>query len=602
MNNMINKEVAKILYEMAVLLEMKEVEFKPRAYEKAASSIEALAEDVGDIYKRGGLKALEDIPGVGPSIGEKIEEYIKIKHVKEYEKLKKAIPVDIEGLSSVEGIGPKTILRLYKKLGIKTRDQLEKTASAGKLVKAGFGKKTEENILKGIGFLKKEHGRYLLGEIMPTAEAILEKIRALPEVQSAEFGGSLRRMMETVGDLDFIAFSDKPAGVIEKFLKFPEVKSVHSKGKHKALVRLNIDPAQSNSADRHQKGRTLGGASTDADLAVISPKSLGSALIAWTGDKQHNIALRTLAEKKGWMLNDYGLWHGKILLASKTEEEVYKKLGMDWIPPEIRNNTGEIEAALEGKLPHLIGYDDIKGDLQVQTDWTDGKNSIEEMAKAAQELGHEYILITDHTKSLAMTGGSDEKRLIKQMAAIDELNSKFSAKGGSASGGKVFKILKGAEVNIRPDGTLDIDDETLAKLDVVGAAVHSRFNMSEKDMTARIKRAMENPNVDIIFHPTGRLIQKREAYKVDMDELFKIAKKTKTVMEIDAFPDRLDLKDEYVRKAVAIGVKLSIDTDAHSTAHLKFLRYGIAQARRGWAEKKDIINAHSLEQMLKMLK
>src|SRR3989338_702853 len=331
-----NKEISKILYEMAILLEMKEVAFKPRAYEKAAGFIEALAEDMGDIYKHGGLKALEDIPGVGPSIGEKIEEYIKTKHVKEYEKLKKEITVDIAGLASVEGIGPKTILRLYKKLGIKTRNQLEKAATAGKLVKSGFGKKTEENILKSIGFLKKEHGRYLLGEIMPTAEAILEKIRALPEVQSAEFGGSLRRMAETVGDLDFIAFSDKPAEVINKFLKFLEIKSVHSKGEHKALVRLDID--------------------TDADISVVTPKSLGSALIAWTGNKQHNIALRTLAEKKGWMLNDYGLWHGKILLASKTEEEVYKKLGIDWIPPEIRNNTGEIEAALrqtQGKLPGL---------------------------------------------------------------------------------------------------------------------------------------------------------------------------------------------------------------------------------------------------------
>jgi len=570
-----NKEISKILHEMAVLLEMKEVEFKPRAYEKAADSIESLAEDVADIYKHGGLKAIEDIPGVGLSIGEKIEEYISTKHVKEYEKLKKSIPVDIEGLASIEGIGPKTILRLYKKLGIKNREQLEEAAIKHMLnKKGGFGEKTEENILRAIGFLKKEHGRYLLGEIMPVAEAILEKIRALPEVQSAEFAGSLRRMKETVGDLDFIAFSDNPSEVIKKFLKFPEIKSVYSKGKSRTLVRLNID--------------------TDADLAVISPKSTGAALIAWTGNKQHNIALRTLAEKKGWMLNDYGLWHGKTLLASKTEEEVYKKLGMDWIPPEIRNNTGEIEAALEGKLPHLVGYNDIKGDLQVQTDWTDGKDSIETMANSAKELGHEYILITDHTKSLAMTGGSDEKRLLKQMAAIDEINRKFKR--------LKFKVLKGAEVNIMPDGTLDIDNETLAKLDVVGAAVHSRFNMSEKDMTARIKRAMENPNVDIIFHPTGRLIQKREAYKVDMDELLKTAKKTKTVMEIDAFPDRLDLKDEYIRKAVALGVKLSIDTDAHSTSHFKFLRYGIAQARRGWAEKKDIINTHSWQEMLKMLK
>ncbi|OGM99258.1 MAG: hypothetical protein A2915_02680 [Candidatus Yanofskybacteria bacterium RIFCSPLOWO2_01_FULL_41_34] len=577
-----NKEISKILYEMAILLEMKGVEFKPRMYEKAAGSVESLTEDVRGIYKHGGFKALEDISGVGSSIGKKIEEYIKTRRVKEYDKLKKAVPVDIEDLVSVEGIGPKTILRLYKKLKIKTRDQLEKAATRGKLVKAGFGKKTEDNILKSIGFLKKEHGHCLLGEIMPTAEKILECILALPEVESAEFGGSLRRMAETVGDLDFIAFSTKPSEVVEKFIRFPEVQSVHSKGKHKALVRLSIE--------------------TDADIWVMDPQATGAALIGWTGDKQHNIALRTLAEKKGWMLNDYGLWNGKILLVSKTEEEIYKKLGMAWIPPEIRNNTGEIEAALRqaqgkpGGLPHLVGYGDVKGDLQIQTDWTDGKDSIETMAKAAKELGHDYILITDHTKFLAMTGGSDEKRLIKQMAAIDKINSSSTFHGSG------FKILKGAEVNIMPDGTLDINDETLAKLDVVGAAVHSKFNMSEKDMTARIKRAMENQNVDIIFHPTGRLIQKREAYKVDMDELLKTAKKTKTVMEIDAFPDRLDLKDEYIRKAVNMGVKLAIDTDAHSIEHLKFLRYGIAQARRGWAEKKDVINAHNWQEMLKMLK
>src|SRR3989338_5159669 len=550
---------------------MKGVAFKPRAYEKAAHSVEALSESVKDTYEKGGLKALEDIPGIGQSIAEKIEEYIKTKHIKEHVRLKKQVPVDVEGLASVEGIGPKMILKLYKKLGIKNREQLEKAAIKHTLSgKGGFGKKTEENILRAIGFLKKEHGRYILGEIMPTAKIILERIRALPEVESAEFACSLRRRQETVGDLDFIVFSTKPAEVIKKFLKFPEVEHIYSKGEHKALVRLD----------------------TDADISVVSPESLGSALIAVTGDKQHNIALRTLAEKKGWLLNDYGLWKGKKLLASKTEEEVYRKLGMDWIPPEIRNAFGEIEAALKGKLPNLIGYGDLKGDLQVQTDWTDGVASIKEMAEAAKKMGLEYILITDHTKSLAMTGGSDEKRLWKQMAEIDKVQKQVSG----------IKILKGAEVNIMKDGNLDIDDETLAMLDVVGAAVHSNFNMSEKDMTARIIAAMENPNVDIIFHHTGRIIQRRDAYKLDMDALLKAAKRTKTIMEIDAFPDRLDLKDEYIRKAVKLGIKLSIDSDAHAPSHFQYLEYGIGQARRGWAEKKDVINTRSWQEMLKVLK
>ncbi len=572
---MVNHNLSKILREISVLLEMKGVDFKPQAYEKAAHSIEMLEEDVQDIYKNGGIKALEDVPGVGKGIAERIEEYLKSHHIKEYHKLKKQMPVKIDELSVVEGVGPKMMLRLYKELGIKTRVQLEKAAQEGKLENIeGFGKKTEENILRSIEFLKKEHGRFVLGFVMPTAKILLDRIRTWPEVKSAEYGGSLRRKQETIGDLDFIVFSEKPEAVVKKFLDFPEIKHIYSQGEHKALVRLDTD--------------------IDADIWVVSSKSLGSSLIAWTGSKQHNIAIRTLAEKKGWLLNDYGLWDGKRLLASKTEEEVYKKLGMDWIPPEIRNGADEITAALEGKLPNLISYDDLKGDLQVQTDWTDGDHSIKEMAEAANKLGLEYICITDHTKSLAMTGGSDDKRLLKQMAAIDEVNREFKD--------SKFKVLKGAEVNILKDGSLDIDDETLAKLDVVGAAVHSLFNLSEKDQTERIIRAMENPNVDIIFHPTGRVIQKRDAYKVDVDALLEAAKRTKTVMEIDAYPNRSDLKDEYIRKAVEMGVKLSIDSDAHSIRHFQYLEYGIAQARRGWAEKKDIINTRSWQEMLKLLK
>jgi len=574
---MINHNLAKILREISVLLEMKGENFKSQAYEKAAHFVEMMEEDLRDMYKKGGIKTLEDIPGVGKGIAERIEEYIKTHRIKDYENLKKQIPVNIDDLLAVEGVGSKMILRLYKELGITTRVQLEKAAKEGKLEDVdGFGKKTEENIIRSIEFLKKEHGRFVLGFVLPQAKDILERIRALPEVESAEYAGSLRRKQETIGDLDFIVFSDKPAEVIEKFIKFPEIKHIYSKGEHKVLVRLETD--------------------IDADVAVISPRSLGSALIAWTGSKQHNIAVRTLAEKKGWLLNDYGLWKGKTLLAAKTEKEVYNKLGMDWIPPEIRNGSDEIKAALEHKLPKLIEYGELKGDLQIQTDWTDGDHSIKEMAEAAKKLGLEYICVTDHTKSLAMTGGNDEKGLIRQMKEIDKLNesSMFHDSG--------FRILKGTEVNIMKDGSLDIDDETLVKLDVVGAAVHSLFHLSEKDQTERIIRAMENPNVDIIFHPTGRVIQRRDAYKVDMDALLKTAKRTKTVMEIDAYPNRADLKDEYIRKAVKMGIKLSIDSDAHSVHHFQYLEYGIAQARRGWAEKKDIINTRPWQEMLKLLK
>jgi len=331
----------------------------------------------------------------------------------------------------------------------------------------------------------------------------------------------------------------------------------------------------------------------DADVRVLPPESFGAALQYFTGDKYHNIALREIAIKKGYKLNEYGLFKGKKLAAGRTEEEIYEKLGMDWMEPELRTNRGEIEASIAGKLPELIGYDDLKGDLQIQTDWTDGENSIKEMAEAAKRQGLEYIAITDHTKSLAMTGGLDEKKILKQIGEIDKVQKQ--------TGGGV-KILKGSEVNINRDGTLDIDNETLAKLDVVGAAVHSNFGMSEADMTKRIIRAMENPNVDVLFHPTGRVIKKREPYRVNMDKIIKAAKETGTILEIDAYPDRLDLKDEHVRKAVDGGVKLSVDSDAHSASHLKFLEFGIAQARRGWAGKNDVINTRPWREMLELLK
>jgi DNA polymerase (family 10) len=366
------------------------------------------------------------------------------------------------------------------------------------------------------------------------------------------------------------------------FVSMPEVVKVIGQGPTKTTVRLKNG--------------------MNADVRVLPPESFGAALQYFTGDKYHNIKLREIAIKKGYKLNEYGLFKAKsekrkvksreIMVAGKTEEEIYEKLGMEWMEPELRTASGEIEAAQEGKLPKLIGYYDLKGDLQTQTDWTDGANSIKEMAEAAKKHGLEYIAITDHTASLAMTGGSDEKKLLRQMDEIDRVQKQVSA----------IKILKGAEVNIMKDGTLDISDGVLSKLDVVGASVHSNFNMTEPDMTARIRRAMEDPNVDIIFHPTGRVIKKREPYKVDMEEIMKTAKRTGTVLEIDAYPDRLDLKDEYIRKAVELGVKLSIDSDAHHVSHFAYLEYGIAQARRGWAEKKDAINTRSWEEMLKLLK
>ena len=568
-----NKEIAKILQEIGGYLEIKGIQFKPRAYEKAGYSIENLEEEVSEIYKKGGLKAVEDIPGVGVSIAKKVEELIKTGHLKYYEKLKKSLPVKIGELSSIEGVGPKMIFKLYKRLKVKNINDLEKAAKIGKIAEiAGLGKKTEEKILKGIEFLRKSGNRFLLGSILPQVRLIEDRLRNLKEVDRVAIAGSIRRMQETIGDLDFMVTSSNSIKVMEFFVNMPEVIHVYSKGNTKTMVRLRNG--------------------MDADLRVVPDKSFGAALQYFTGDKRHNITLRVLAEKKKYKLNEYGLWRGKKLIAGRTEEEIYRALGMATPPPEIRTDSGEIQAALKNQLPQLIDYGDVKGDLQVTTDWTDGENSIEKMAAAAQEIGLEYIAITDHTKSLAMTGGADEKKLLKQIAEIDRIQKKFTK----------IKVLKGAEVNILKDGSLDIKNEVLARLDVVGIAVHSHFNLSRVEQTKRIVKAMRNKNADILFHPTGRLIQKRAPYDVDVEEIIKTAKETGTILEIDADPYRLDLKDEYIRKAVEAGVKLAIDTDAHSKNCFHYLEFGIAQARRGWATKNDIINTCPWQEMLKLLK
>ena len=574
---MTNQEIAKNLREMAILYEMEGVFFKPRAYEKAASGVEVSGEEMKDLYEKGGKEALKKIPGVGEGIAFHIESLLKKGVFAEHERLKKKIPVNVSELSAVEGVGPKMIKVLYKKLGVKNLKDLEKAGRSGKIRKLErFGQKSEEKILKGIEFLKNSGGRRVLGIIAPELNALLAMVKSFPEVETAIIAGSARRKKETIGDLDILAVSKKPEIVMEKFITLPQIANVLSKGKTKTMVILKNG--------------------LDADLRVVPAGSYGAALNYFTGSKDHNVKLRELAQKKGLKLNEYGLWNGNRQIAGKSEEEVYKKLGLSYIEPELRENTGEIEASRAGKLPKLISYGDLKGDLQVQTDWTDGENSIEAMAEAAKKMGLEYIAITDHTKALVMTGGSDEKKLLKQMAAIDKLNSKFKIQNSK------FRVLKGAEVNIMKDGSLDINDKTLAKLEVAGAAVHSHFNLTRAEQTRRIVSAMENPNVDIIFHLTGRVINKREPIELDIDEIIMTAKRTGTVLEIDAYPDRSDIREEYIKRCVEAGIKMSIDSDAHSVQHFNFLEYGVSQARRGWAGKTDIINTCSAQEMLKLLK
>ena len=571
---MLNQEIAAIFRKMALFFQMQDDGFRARAYENGAEILENLTLNVKDVYAKKGLKGLEDLHGIGRGMAEKIEEYIKTGKIKEYGDLKKKMPVDIDELASVEGLGPMSIKTLYKKLKIKNLEDLEKAAKAGKIQKLkGFGKKTEENILEGIEFVKKNSGRMLLGYIWPRVEEIVEEFKSMKEVENISPAGSLRRKRETIGDIDILVATENPQKVTEKFISMPDVIKVWGKGVTKASVRV--------------KGNF------DIDLRVVPKESWGAALQYFTGSKAHNIKVRQIAIDKGFKLNEYGVFRGKKSVASKTEEEVYGAIGLRYLEPELREDTGEIELLQEKKqLPKIIPYGSLKGDLQVQTNWTDGAHSIEEMAKEAKRLGLEYIAITDHTKSLAMTGGADEKKLLRQMKEIDRLNKSI---GG-------ITILKGAEVNILKDGSLDIENKVLAKLDVVGVSVHSFFKMSKEDMTERIVRAINNPHVDVLFHPTGRLIQRRKAYELDMERVIKEAVKTGTVLEINAFPDRSDLKDEHIRMGVEAGAKFVIDSDAHSKDHLKYLEFGIAQARRGWAEANHVVNTLSLNKFLKKLK
>lgn len=606
-----NDAIARILTEIGEYLEMQRVAFKPRAYQKAAQAIEGLEERVADIYARGGIKALEEIPGVGASIAEKIEELLKTGRLKYYEQLKRKMPVDLSELMQVQGLGPQSVKRLYEELGVKDLKGLERAAKSGKLAELeGFGEKSAENILKRIAFLKKSGGRFILGFVMPEIRSIEQQLKGLKGIEKFIVAGSVRRRKETIGDVDLLAVSREPKKVMDYFVSMPEVVHVLAHGETKSAVQLK--------------------SGLQVDLRVVPAESYGAALNYFTGSKDHNIALRKIAIEKGWKLNEYGLFSSadsrgphadrrrksqrmSAVIAGRTEEEIYRALGMDYIEPELREDTGEIEAALRhapafdksttagtrGRklgLPKLIDYSDLMGDLQVQTNWTDGSDSIEAMAKAAARAGLSYIAITDHTKRLAMTRGLDERQIIKQMKEIDRVNRKI--RGSSFE----IKILKGTECDILKDGSLDLPDNILEKLDVVGVSVHSFFNLSKAEQTARIVKAMQNPHADILFHPTGRVINRREAYEVDMDEIIKVAKKTGTVLEIDAYPDRLDLKDEYIRKCVEAGVKMAIDSDAHSPAHFAYLEYGIAQARRGWAERKDIINAWPVEKMLRFLK
>ncbi|MCH8329234.1 MAG: DNA polymerase/3'-5' exonuclease PolX [Nanoarchaeota archaeon] len=567
-----NHEIAELLNDIADLLEIQEVQFKPRAYRKSAFVIENLSEDIVEIWKKG---KLDDISSVGEGIAKKISDFLQNGKSSYLEKLKKQVPVDMDELGRVSGLGPKTIMKLYKKLNVKNIKDLEKAAKQKKIENIeGLGPTVEENILKSIEFAKASGKRFLLGSALDIAEEIKNKLKKLKEVNKVEVAGSLRRKKETIGDIDILITSKNPDKVMDFFTKMNDVQDILAKGQTKSMVRL-------------KEG-------LQADVRVISEKSYGAALLYFTGSKQHNIALRKIAIKKGMKLSEYGLFNKKTnkILAGKTEQECYKKLGLQYIEPEIREEEGEIELAQKNKLPQFIGYNDLKGDLQMHTKWSDGSNTIMEMVQAAKKLGHNYICITDHSGNLKIANALNEKRIKKQRNEIDKLNKRL----------KNFTILHGTEVNIKSDGTLDMKDNVLKKLDIVLAAIHSGFKNPKEKITQSLLKAMENPHVDIIAHPFGGLINKRPAYEMDFDKILEKAKQTNTILEINAYPERLDLNDLHVRAAVKAKVKLSIGTDAHEASELRYYKLGIATARRGWAAKKDIINTYSVKDMLKQLK
>ncbi len=570
-----NSEILQILEDIASLLELKgENVFKARAYQKVARSIEFLSEDVDKLVAEDRLK---EVPGVGEAIAKKLTELVTTGRMDYYEKLKDEFPEGIGMLLEIPGIGPHTALLLARDLKISTVDELEKAIEDSRVARLPrMGEKTAQNILHQIKAYrkKKSEQRIPLGAALPAADALMEGMKAVPGLKNLTAAGSLRRFRETIGDIDLMGTAENPVEVIQAFVTLPQVREVLEKGTTKASV-IVFDGLQ-------------------ADFRLLEHDSFGSALQYSTGSKQHNIDLRTRAERMGLSLSEYGITNMKTGELEKfaTEEAFYKRQGLDYIPPEIREGQHELALAEKGVLPRLVEWSDIKGDLHIHTDWSDGAVPLEDMVQAARERGYQYIGITDHSIGLGIARGLNLERIHRQMQEIKELNKKLSG----------FRILTGMEVDIRASGRLDMPDELLAELDVVLASVHSSMNQDEEQMTRRVISAIENPNVDIIAHPTCRILGEREPVALDMEAVFKAAAENKTALEISAMPSRLDLKDTHIYRARELGVKLVINSDAHQIEHLDFMRFGVGTARRGWCGAGDILNALPLEGFLAALK
>ncbi len=574
-----NQEIASILYRIGDILELQgEVVFKVLAYRRAADAIEHLPRNLQDVWQ-GDAENLREINGVGEAIAQKLDELLRTGHMTYFEKISKDIPPGLFDVMTIPGVGPKTVARLWKDLQITDINALEVAARSGKLQElSGFGARTEEKILAGIDAQrrKKSSTRVLLGRALPFADEMVAAMREAcgRSIRDIMAAGSLRRMRPTIGDIDLLVASNEPDKIVQAFVRLPQVREVNAEGGTKASIVA-------------QNGMQV-------DLRVLEPERWGTALQYSTGNKEHNIQLRDIALSKGLSLSEWDFKNVKtgeeILVAS--EEEVYHKLGLDWMPPELREATGEIQAALKHQLPNLIVLRDLKGDLQSHSTWSDGGYSIQQMAEAARARGLHYLAITDHSKGLGVTRGLDAERARQQWEEIDELNRRYSD----------FRILKGIEAEIRADGTIDLPDELLAQFDLVLASTHSALGQSRETITARVVRALHNPYVDIFAHPTGRLIGQREPSALDLEEVFRVAKETGTILEINGSPERLDLNDVHARRAKELGIPIEISSDAHSPNGIDGLFFGVAMARRGWLEAKDVVNTLDWDELKKRLR
>jgi len=567
-----NIEITNLFNEIADFLEVKgENPFRIRAYRRAAQAVEGLSEDIAAIAERG---ALLDVAGIGKDLASKIQEYLASGTIEYLEGLRKEIPAGVIELMGIHGVGPKTARLLYEQVGVDSVEKLEELAKAHKLAGLpGFKSKTEENILKGIAVWRSGRERMPLGTALTLAEAILERLRGLPGVDQIEAAGSLRRMKETVKDIDILVTSKRPARVMEIFVGLPNVAEVLAHGETKSSVRLRENIA--------------------VDLRVVEPDCFGAALQYFTGSKQHNIRVRELAQRKGLKVSEYGVFNEGTdwRMTGRTEEEVYRAVGLPLIPPELREDGGEIEAALEGRLPTLVSLPDIRGDLQMHTTWSDGAHSLAELAEGVRAKGYEYMAVTDHSKSATVAGGMKDDQVLRMIAEVRALNETM----------KDCRVLAGCEVDIRGDGTLDFPDEILRQLDLVLVSVHSRFKMTREEMTARIVRAVQHPLVHLLGHPTGRLIGERGADDVDMEAVLTAARAAGVAVEINASPSRLDLNDLHARRAKELGIPVAINTDAHTIGQLDNMRFGISVARRAWLTPGDVLNTWPEKQLVSWL-